>query len=195
MHSGRQLANKARYFSSVTLIYLVTLLFAYSVFNPSIIYHSRAEALKSSNEFVPTPKKIIFGMPVRITVPSQGVDLMIRQGEYNPVDNSWTLSGYDAQFAMATSLPNNNTGNTFIYGHNNMHVFGPLKKLQPGQQAFIYTDNNHIFTYTYENATEVSPEDTSVLHYRGHAILTIQTCSGNWNEWRKMYKFDFTRVD
>ena len=195
MPNGRQMAKKARYYSSVTLIYLVTLLFAYSVFNPSIIFHSKAEALKSSNEFAPIPKKIIYGMPVRIVVPSQSIDLQIDKGEYNPVDNSWTLSGYNAQFAMSTSLPNNNTGNTFIYGHNNQHVFGPLKRLNPGDQALVYTDNNHVFTYTYDSASEVSPEDTSVLRYRGHAILTIQTCSGDWNEWRKMYKFDFTKVD
>ncbi len=195
MRNGRQWAKKARYFSSVTLIYLVTLLFAYAVVNPGFFYHSKVEALKSSNEFVRPPKKLIYGFPVRIVVPSQAIDLQIDKGVYNPVDNSWSLSGYNAQFAMATSLPNNNTGNTFIYGHNNKYVFGPLKHMNPGDQAQVYTDNNHVFTYTYEKATEVSPEDTSVLRYRGHAILTVQTCSGDWNEWRKMYKFNFTKVD
>ena len=96
---------------------------------------------------------------------------------------------------MVTILPNNHDGNTFIYGHNNKYVFGRIKSLQPGQKAIVYTANNYMFTYSYLSNVVVEPGDTSVFDYTGPPILTIQTCSGNWNEKRQMYTFKFQNIN
>ncbi len=197
MQSEPSFVQKARYYSSVTGVYLLTLLFAWQVFSPAFISKPpKVEALKSLPlKTEPAPIKIIAGLPLRIVVPTLGLDLPIDKGEYNQTTNSWTLSGYHAQFATMTALANDHQGNTFIYGHNNKYVFGRLRLLNPGDPIVIYTDNNLVFHYRYDSAVNVGPDDTSVLSYQGPPILTIQTCSGNWNEWRRMYKFTFEKVE
>ncbi len=131
------------------------------------------------------------GLPVRVVLPDVGIELPIDPGYFDSSSNSWTLSGYRAQYAMITTLPNNHDGNTFIYGHNNKYVFGHIKTIQPGQKAVVYTENNYTFTYSFVSTVGVGPDDTSVFDYTGPPILTIQTCSGNWNEIRQMYVFKF----
>jgi LPXTG-site transpeptidase (sortase) family protein len=188
--------TKARYYSSVTCLYLLTLLFALYIFRP--LSYPGAKVLAAKTPAAPSfmqIKQITSGKPVRVVIPSVGIDLPVDEGVYNPTDNSWTLSGYHAQFATLSSLANDNNGNTFIYGHNNKYVFGPIKQIVPGALAEVYTDNNHVFSYNFEATTTFKPDDTTIFDYRGPSILTIQTCSGVWNEQRQMYKFDFARVE
>jgi LPXTG-site transpeptidase (sortase) family protein len=132
---------------------------------------------------------------LQIVIDDVNIDLPVDDGRYNPEDNTWTLSGYHAHFAVLSSLANDNNGNTFIYGHNNKYVFGPLKHISPGAVAKIYTDSNKIFYYKFENTYAVTPDTTSVLDYLGPSVLTVQTCSGAWNEQRQMYVFKFDSVE
>ena len=196
MHSERSIAQKARYYSSVTGIYLLTLLFAWQAFSPLSSHQlAKVAALKSLPLKQSTiPVKITAGIPIRIVVPTQNLDLPVDKGVYDQASNSWTLSGYDAQFAYMTAPANDHEGNTFLYGHNNKYVFGHLRFLKPGDPIIIYTANNLVFYYKFDSAMDVGPDDTSVLSYQGPPIVTIQTCSGNWNEFRRMYKFTFERV-
>lgn len=189
--------SKIRFYGSVTVIYLVTLLFALYVFNPILFSHPTTVAALSATKPPAPPKpvvKIISGLPVRVVLPSLGIDLPIDQGVYNAASDSWSLSGYHAQFAYVSKLANDHDGNTFIYGHNNKYVFGHMKLINPGYEALIYTDNGHIFSYAFESAHDFTPSDTSILLYKGPPELTIQTCSGNWNEWRRLYTFKFNRL-
>ena len=193
MQGEQKLVKKARYYSSVTFIYFVTLLFAFYIYNPAFSRSSTVEALKSAPRAI-APPVITAGIPVRIVLPSLQLDLTVEEGKYNPAEDSWTLSGYNAHFATITAPVNDYADNTFIYGHNNKDVFGHLKLLNPGDPVLVYADNGLIFHYKYDGKVTVSPADTSVLTYQGPPILTIQTCSGNWDEWRDMYKFNFERV-
>lgn len=139
---------------------------------------------------------LVSGTPVRITIPSRYVDLPVIPGTYDKVTDSWTLSGYDAQFATASSPANNLGGETFIYGHNNDYVFGALRHAAPvpGAEALIYTSNGHEFAYTFEKTWSVGPYDVSTLDYQGPPVLLIQTCTGSFNELRTMYLFKFEKV-
>lgn len=181
----------ARYISSVTACFAVTLFFGWYILNPNILHGAKVQALSS----LPLPnspyKRIMSGFPVRIVLPELGIDLPVDRGYFNAADNSWTLSGLRAQYAVITTLSNNHDGNTFIYGHNNKNVLGPIKHIQPGAKAIIYTDNNYVFTYSYQSTVGVEPDDVSLFNYTGPPILTVQTCSGNWNEVRQLYTFKF----
>jgi LPXTG-site transpeptidase (sortase) family protein len=139
---------------------------------------------------------LVSGLPDRITIPASGVDLTVIPGYYDSSTDSWTLSGYDAQFAMISALANNEAGQTFIYGHNNDYVFGALRHVTPsvGAQAFVYTTNNHIFAYNFTSVQSVGPNDVSILNYSGSPSLLIQTCTGSLNEWRTEYTFAFNKV-
>ena len=190
--------QKARFYSSVSGINLALLLLLLVALHPSFIKQPvrlasafTAPSIKADT----TAKPITAGKPVRIVIDSLKIDLPVDDGFYNPGDNSWTLSGYHAQFAHPTPPANDHVGNTLIYGHNNKYVFGPLKHIESGATAKVYTDNGHVFNYIFVDAVNLNPEDTSLFSYEGPPMLTIQTCSGNWNEWRRLFRFKFTGVD
>jgi sortase (surface protein transpeptidase) len=138
----------------------------------------------------------ITGRPIRLVIPGSSIDIPVDEGYYNPNDATWTLSGYHAQFDMDSTLANNITGETFIYGHNNDFVFGALRHVtpQPGALAMLYTSNGHIMEYSFQKSYSVAPNDTTVLIYDGAPNLTIQTCTGSLNEWRTMFEFQFQKV-
>lgn len=194
--------EKVRYYSSVGAVYSLTLLFAFYAFLPFFHQASLLDirlTRAAQKPYSPPPAhstEEIAGRPVRIVIPASNVDLPVDEGYYDSSSNSWTLSGYHAQFAMISTLANNVAGDTFIYGHNNNYVFGALRHVMPAvdARALIYTDNGHIFVYKFQKSFSLAPSDTSVLSYSGPPIMTIQTCTGSINEWRTMYRFDFVKV-
>lgn len=136
----------------------------------------------------------ISGKPVRLVIPSLGIDLTVADGIYNPSDQSWTLSKDKAHYALMTPQANNQEGNTFIYGHNRKEVFAKLATLNIGETVTVHTDNGHQFTYKYRSAHETNPYDDSLFNYQGPPILTLQTCSGLWYQNRYLMTFDLVEV-
>lgn len=140
------------------------------------------------------PKRAIHGTPAQIIIPSLNINLSVEPGKYEAATDSWTLSGYNAHFATMTNPANDTEGNTFIYGHNNPYVFGPMKRIQPGATIEIIATNGNRFIYTYQQSYIVAPNDVSLFKYKGPPILTVQTCTGVWHEKRKLYEFKFEKV-
>lgn len=137
---------------------------------------------------------LIQGKPIRIVIPAVNIDVQIADGIYNKSSKTWSLSLDKAQYALMTPEPNNQAGNTFIYGHNRKEVFNRLPKLPIGQEAYIYTDNNHVFTYRYRSHYETTPYDDTLFNYKGAPILTLQTCTGIWYQNRNLMTFDLVKV-
>lgn len=194
------------YRGKILCLYGITALIAWASFSPITHVDSinPTDLSRSAQKpFIPVRPKVVVvsGMPDRITIPGsswdgQSVDLTVIPGYYDAASDSWTLSGYDAQFAMMSVLPNNFTGQTFIYGHNNDYVFGALRHNTPyvGEPAYVYTSNSHIFEYKFVSVENLGPTETSVLNYNGPSTLLIQTCTGSLNQWRTEYKFSFYRI-
>ncbi len=196
MSRERLLFRKVRFLISCGLLYGLTLGIGWYV-NVQPVATPVAHAAPISNNA--KPKKpgviVISGRPVRIVIPDSQIDKPIDPGYYN-ADGTWTLSVDRAQFAMISSPANNIAGNTFIYGHGTWAVFESLADVTPvpGATALVYTDNNHIFEYSFQNRRDLTPNDTSVLDYSATPILTVQTCSGSFSQWRSMFQFGLTRV-
>lgn len=150
-----------------------------------------AHGLPSSKAAVKPDKPLITGHPVAISVPSVNINIPVIDGYYNQKTRDWTLSLDKAQFATPTAQPNNIAGNTFIYGHFRWGVFYTLPKIQPGAEATITTDNGYKFTYRFYSTYATQPTDSSVLHYQGPPMLTLQTCSGSYYQNRQMYLFSY----
>lgn len=193
---------KLRYYSNVSIVYVLTIAFLAFAIHPQLFEPRVQTAALTRAQQQPqlphnTKAALVAGRPVRIVIPDSHVDLPVDEGYYSSATNSWTLSGYRAQFAMISSLANNQGGDTFIYGHNNNYVFGALRHVTPasGAPALIYTENGHIFAYKFQSVSSLEPNDTTVLTYDGPPILTIQTCTGSLDEWRTMYRFDFDKVE
>lgn len=200
MMKARSLRDRVRFYCTAGLLYAIVLFFIGFVTLPiSPITHSRQVAF--TNSTIKTVSRtssipLIRGVPVRLVIPGSAIDVPVNPGYYSASTGQWTLSGYYAQYAVVSSLANNETGETFIYGHNNDFVFGSLRHNTPlaGATALIYTANGHILSYVFQSVTSLGPTDTSILNYNGPPILMIQTCTGSLNEWRTEYIFSFNKV-
>lgn len=163
----------------------------------SWVMPSEAVDLKLYTVSVQQPEEtpqLVAGTPVRIKIPSSNIDLPVVDGNYNADTGEWTLSPDKVHYALVTPPANNQAGNTFLYGHNNRKVFATLDSTKLGSTATIVTNNKKEFTYRLRSVKEVEPSDVSLFSYRGPAILTVQTCSGNWYEKRKLFTFEFQYV-
>jgi len=138
--------------------------------------------------------QLISGQPVHLSIPSQGISLDVIDGYFNSKTGNWTLTTDKAQYATTTALPNNESGNTFIYGHNRWEVFYHLPRVQLGDEAIITTDNNHTFTYKLSSVKTTDPTDTSLFDYKGPPILTLQTCTGLYYQNRALFTFQLVGV-
>jgi LPXTG-site transpeptidase (sortase) family protein len=144
----------------------------------------------------PEPKPTtITGYPVRLQVPSLNIDLQIVDGVYSDKSHSWSLSRDKVHYALPTVQPNNEAGNTLLYGHYRPEVFAKLHKIAVGAEAIVTTDNGHTFTYKLQEVSTVDPTDTSVFTYEGAPRLTIQTCTGAWMQDRQLFYFDLTATE
>jgi LPXTG-site transpeptidase (sortase) family protein len=134
------------------------------------------------------------GQPASISVPRLGINLPIIDGEYDAEKDSWTLSKTKAHFATMTSLPNNETGNTFIYGHNTNEVFAPLAWLEEGDIVRVRTTNKLVFQYRFSGKKIVDPNATSILANARTPRLTLMTCEGVFSQARSVMYFDYERI-
>ena len=192
--------QQARFVTSSALLYVISIVGIMAAISTPIVAAKAPVMSQPAQRQLPkaaAPKVVeVSGQPVRITIPSEHVDLPVIPGVYDPSTDSWTLTGYKAQFATTSEPANNLGGETFIYGHNNNYVFGALRHVTPsvGAEAFIYTDNGHVFAYTFVKTWSVGPYDVATLDYQGPPVLLIQTCTGSLNELRTMYFFNFEKV-
>lgn len=136
-----------------------------------------------------TSKMTASGIPKHLSIPALKMEKVIEPGVYDQDRKIWQVSARGIHFATLSSPVNDLAGNTLIYGHNNKQVFGPLKRLINGDKAEIRTDNGFVFTYVFAGKSDTEPEDTSIFSYSGAPLLTLQTCSGIFNEIRTFYTF------
>ena len=172
---------------------------------PISLFHSLLPAeqpVATIRRAPPTPAQLVtfqkstrlYGKPMQLQITRLGIDLQVVDGRYDKATDSWTLTDDKAQFATVTELPNNESGNTFIYGHNQAAVFSALAGLQAGDEAIVTTDNGLKFVYTFNGQQFVNPDDTSILTSSKDPILTLMTCEGILSEARRVAIFSLKEV-
>jgi len=150
---------------------------------------------KIINQPKPAIKATIKGEPSSLVMERLDINLPIEAGIYNKETNDWTLSNDAVYYAQITSLPNNQRGVTFLYGHNNKFVLGRLGELVVGDIINLTTKNGHNFTYTYNHDVIVPPDLTTVLYDNPESPqLIIMTCEGIWSQARRLMYFDLQDV-
>lgn len=133
------------------------------------------------------------GIPTRISIAGLGLDLSVQLGSYQ-ADGNWTLDDHNSFYAAPSVPANNEKGTTLIYGHNTKPVFKNLKNLTPGNELIVQTDSGYTFTYEYSFVSDVDPGDVSIFNTENTPNITLQTCSGAWDELRSMYTFTLKNV-
>lgn len=140
-------------------------------------------------------REAIHGQPVRLSVERLGVDLPIAPGVYDAQTGEWSLADSTAFFIPSTAEPNELTGNTYIYAHNNRSAFSPLSGLREGDALTIDTDNGYRFTYVYTSDKNVAPDETSVITAKSDKPqVTLQTCEGLFSQARRLMYFSYQDV-
>lgn len=132
--------------------------------------------------------------PDRIIITSVGINVQIVPAAFDYSKKIWPVSQNAAQFVTLSALPNNQSGNTFIYAHNSGSLFGPTKNIKTGDLAYLQTQNGYVFEYVYQNDELVVPTDISVLKFSGDPSLTVLTCAGSWDNQRRLLHFKLVRV-
>ncbi len=136
---------------------------------------------------------LIEGRPTKLVIPRLDLVVSIVDGHYIPEQRTWTVAAQAANYATNSSLSNNKSGKTFIYGHWYDSVLGRTSRLQPGDEVLVYTDNNHVFKYYYQTQVSLKPTDTWIFdaaNLGGKPGLQLMTCEGVWAQNRRLMKFD-----
>lgn len=149
-----------------------------------------AEAAEAVLESKPSAPKIE-GIPTRIVIPSLAIDLPVVTQTYSERTKTWPVSAHEANYASNTTPANNTHGETLIYGHNNRQVFGPLLNMHPGDLTYVYTNNGHVFKYSYIASYDISPNKLSIFSDMAAAAagLKLITCNGPYFEYRHLMSF------
>ena len=145
-----------------------------------------AQQLKTT---VNSGEKAITGIPAQLDIDAIGMDLAVKNGEYNETTRQWTLGDDAAFYAAPTSPLSSAPANTLIYGHNTSMVFSSLFSLQKGNKAVVKADNGYEFIYTFSHSKTIEPTDTSVLMTGSASQLTLQTCTGWFDQYRQVFVF------
>lgn len=138
----------------------------------------------------------IEGTPRRIIIPNLSIDLPVVSQSYSRITKTWPVSPASANYAVESSLINNSHGQSLIYGHNNRAVFGSLLKIKPDTIVYVYTDNGHIFKYSYIGSQDVSPRQTDIVANmtKEPAGLNLITCDGAYFQYRHLMSFKLTKA-
>lgn len=138
-----------------------------------------------------TSRADVSGMPVRLIIPNLAIDVGIKTGAYDSHQKTYLVDATSADIIPATAPASNKQGAIFIYGHDSNAVLGKTRDIATGDKAYVYTDNNHVFEYAFQSAQVVKPTDTWVLDglNGGEARLKLMTCTGPWDQSRRIMTF------
>lgn len=116
--------------------------------------------------------------PSLISIPQINLNLPIAAGTI--VDNEWTL--YEDKVSWLTTSQTPGNGNVILFAHNKDHLFGPLRKVQVGQEIIVGQGDRRL-SYVISQKRQVTPKDVdAVLSDRDQ--LTLYTCDGSFDQKR-----------
>jgi LPXTG-site transpeptidase (sortase) family protein len=167
---------------------MVPIILALPFLSSTLNHHQIVQAAQAAQAQLnkAKPSASIQGQPTRILIPSLSIDLPVVPQSYSPITRTWPVATADANYAANTAPINNTNGETLIYGHSSRHVFGQLLKMRPSEVAYVYTNNGHVFKYSYVGSQDVTPTQLSIIDdmAKAPAGLKLITCDGDYFQYR-----------
>jgi len=127
-----------------------------------------------------------FKAPVRMQIVTADLNLTVKKGTFDARTYQWTINDSDAFFAEGTATP-------LIYGHNRPGIFAPLSHIQKGSVLELTYADGSTGSYVYYATRFVSPDDASVLKETNPQTVMLLTCSGLFNDSRRIVYFRETQ--
>ncbi len=116
--------------------------------------------------------------PTKISIPSIDLSLDISPGVI--VNNQWTL--FTDKISWLSTSSRIGEGNTILYGHNRIGLFGGLKKLSVGDEITIKQDDKP-YKFKVWQIHKVLPTDVEAV-LSNQNQLTLYTCDGSFDQRR-----------
>lgn len=141
----------------------------------------------------PPPRNV--GEPVRLIIPSIGVDAAIEQVGIGADGNMGTPEDYWNTAWYAPGKRPGEIGNAAIAGHVDSArlgqvVFWDLRLLQPGQEVLVVTSDGLTLRFVMQSAAYYRPENAPLVSIFGPAEtpnLNLITCGGTFNPATRSY--------
>jgi LPXTG-site transpeptidase (sortase) family protein len=92
-------------------------------------------------------------------------------------DDSWETTYQGASYLASSPIPGQE-GNSIIYAHNWMSLFGNLTKVKPGQTVEIVYANRSKRKFIVSKTAVVSPTESTILAQSKDKRVTLYTCTG-----------------
>ncbi len=179
---------------AVVNLFLVGMFVAILFPAPAPVHFDTEVSVAPKHLMQPASLKINLGLPIRVVVPSVGIDLPVRMGSYDPATQTWTLDTHSAFYAVNSVPANDSNGATLIYAHAQNGLFVRLPDISQGATAQVYTDSGKVFSYTFSSTRKVKPDNMSVFDSTGAPTLTLLTCSGIFDTYRTLVSFSLSGV-
>lgn len=119
--------------------------------------------------------------PSRIAIPSLGINLPIYKSAI--VNNVWQTTDLGASYLTSSPLPGSK-GNSIVYAHNWVSLFGPLQSAKVGEKVIVTYSNGQKKTFVIAYTSIVSPDQSSILAPSKDNRLTLYTCTGLFDSHR-----------
>jgi LPXTG-site transpeptidase (sortase) family protein len=133
------------------------------------------------------------GLPVRLMIPSIGVDAAV---EYVGLNNSGEMNvpskTINVGWFYLGPRPGEK-GSSVIAGHlsgenGEVGVFADLSKLKTGDKLFVEDSNGAVLTFMVQEIREYEPGYAEeVFSLNDHPRLNLITCDGIWDEEKQSY--------
>lgn len=113
--------------------------------------------------------------PNRITISDLGIDLPVNQATI--INNVWPTSSTSAEYLTSSPIPGN-TGNSIIYAHDWVSLFGPLRSAKVGQKVVVTYPDKTKKTFVIAYTSIVPYNQASILAPSKDNRITLYTCTG-----------------
>lgn len=117
----------------------------------------------------------VLNPPTRIIIRDLGIDLPIYPAKVS--NNQWETTTQGASYLTSSPIPGE-TGNSIIYAHDWVSLFGPLYDAKVGDKVEVEFADKTQKIFVIRQTSVVSYNQTGVLAPTKDRRITLYTCTG-----------------
>lgn len=113
--------------------------------------------------------------PTRIIIRDLSIDIPIYPAKV--VTDQWETTSQGASYLLSSPIPGAR-GNSIIYAHDWVSLFGPLLSAKAGQKVEIQYEDKSKKIFTIQSTSVVPSDRASILAPTDDKRITLYTCTG-----------------
>ncbi len=113
--------------------------------------------------------------PVRIAIEDVLIDIPVYPANLH--NGKWETTEQGASYLTSSPVPGER-GNSIIYAHDWMSLFGPLVNVKKGQKVTVYFADKSYKTFIIQKTAVVPYTRSDILSTTNDRRITLYTCTG-----------------